>query len=45
MTKGIALISQLLAPIIALSGARALGGGTGAGVIILVIIIRDDLVV
>jgi hypothetical protein len=45
MTKGLALISQLLAPVIAVSGARALGGGTGAGVIILIIFFSDDLVI
>jgi hypothetical protein len=45
MAERLALISQLLAPVIAVSGARAVGGGTRAGIIILVIVIPDDLVV
>jgi hypothetical protein len=45
MAERLALISQLLAPIIAISGARALSGGTRAGIIILVIVIPDDLIV
>jgi hypothetical protein len=45
MTEGLALIFQLLAPIVAISGARTLGSGAGAGVIVLIIVIPDDLVV
>jgi hypothetical protein len=45
MTERLAQISQLLAPVIVVSGARALGGSTRAGIIILIIVIPDDLVV
>jgi hypothetical protein len=45
MAERLALITQILAPVIAVSGARALGGGTGAAVIILFIVILDDLIV
>jgi hypothetical protein len=45
VAEGLARIFQLLAPIIAVSGARALGSGAQAGVIVLLIIVPDDLVV
>jgi hypothetical protein len=45
MAEGLPRIFKLFAPIIAVGGARALGGGVGAGVIILLAIIPDDLVV
>jgi hypothetical protein len=44
MAEGFTLLLQPLALFIAISGARALGGGTRAGVIILIIIIPNDLV-
>jgi hypothetical protein len=43
--EGLARIFQLLAPVIAVSGTRALSRGAGAGIIVLLIIIPDDLVI
>jgi hypothetical protein len=45
MAERLALFSQLFALIVAVSGTRALGGCTRAGVIILIIVILDNLVV
>jgi hypothetical protein len=45
MAEGLARVFKLLAPIITVGGALALGGGVGAGVIILLAIVPDDLIV
>jgi hypothetical protein len=45
MAEGLARVLKLLAPIIAVGGARAFGSGVGAGVIILFAIVPDDLIV
>jgi hypothetical protein len=45
MAKGFTLLLQPLALFVTISGARALGGGTRAGVIILIIVVLDDLIV
>jgi hypothetical protein len=45
VAEGLARVFKLLTPIIAVGGARALGGGVGAGVIILLAVIPDNLVV
>jgi hypothetical protein len=45
VAKGLTRVFQLLAPIVAVGGARALGRGVGAGIIVFFAIILDDLVV
>jgi hypothetical protein len=45
VTEGLARVFQLLAPIIAVGGARALDSSVGAGIIVFLAIIPDDLII
>jgi hypothetical protein len=45
VAEGLARVFQLLAPIITVGGARALDSSVGAGVIVFLAIIPNDLVI
>jgi hypothetical protein len=45
VAEGLTRVFQLLAPIIAVGGAQALGRSIGAGVIVFFAIIPDDLII
>jgi hypothetical protein len=45
VAEGLARVFELLTSIIAMGGARTLGGGIRAGIIILLAVIPDDLVI
>jgi hypothetical protein len=43
--EGLALVYELIISFIAMSGARALDGGLGASILLLLSIVPDDLVI
>jgi hypothetical protein len=45
VTEGLARVFEILTSIIAVGGARTLGSGIRAGIIILLTVIPDDLVI